>query len=164
MRRTAALIALGLTLVTAAACDDDATTTTGTPTAAAPTTTAPSPDNAKACAAFNAVFSADRMTKLGTPIGRLINARNANNEAAAKDAKAKVKAQIEALRADVAKISADATDPALKVQLNAAAAEVAKAKDLKFLDGVTKTDDMQAVFTPLISGWLLPLAQACTLN
>jgi hypothetical protein len=104
------------------------------------------------------------MVKFGTPVGTLIAARNAKNDAAAKDAEAKVKAEIEALRADVAKISADSTDPALKGQLDAAAAEIAKAKDLKFLDGVTKTEDLQGVFTPLITGWILPLAQACHLQ
>src|SRR3954470_782943 len=103
MRRTAALIALGLTLLTAAACGDNKTTTT--PTAAAPTTAAASPDNEKACAAFQALFAQDRMVKFGTPVGQLIAARNAKNDSAAKAAEAKVKEEIDGLQADVAKIS-----------------------------------------------------------
>jgi hypothetical protein len=163
MRRTAALIALGLTLFTAAACGDDKPTTT--PTGAAPATSAASTgNNAEACAAFQALFAQDRMTKFGVPIGQLIAARNAKNDAAAKDAEAKVKAEIDGLQADVAKISATATDPAVKAQLDTVGAEIAKAKDLKFLDGVTKVEDLQGPFTTLISGWILPLAQTCGLK
>jgi hypothetical protein len=164
MRRTAALIALGLTLFTAAACGDTKEPTTA-PTAAAPTTAAASTgNNEAACAAFEALFAQDRMQKFGIPIGQLIAARNAKNDAAVKDAEAKIKAELDGLQTDVQKISTDTTDPALKGQLDAAAAEMTKAKDLKFLDGVTKTEDLQAVFTPLISGWILPLAQACGLK
>jgi hypothetical protein len=163
MRRIAALAALGLTLLTAAACGGTKEPTTG-PTAAAPTTAAASADNTAACSAFKALFSTDRMTKFGVPIGQLIAARNAKNDAAAKDAETKVKAEIDALKADVQKISADSTDPALKTQLDLAAGEIAKATDLKFLDGVTKTADLQGVFTPLITAWIVPLAQSCNLQ
>jgi hypothetical protein len=162
MRRTIALIALGLTLLPAAACGTDKTT--ATPTTAAPATSAAAPDNTQACTAFRALLAQDRMQKFGIPIGQLIAARNAKNDAAAKDAETKVKAELDGLQADVAKISATATDPVVKGQLDAAAAEIAKAKDLKFLDGVTKTEDLQGPFTTLISAWIAPLAQTCGLS
>jgi hypothetical protein len=165
MRRTAALAALGLTLLTAAACGDTKEPTTA-PTAAAPTTAAASSaNNEAACAAFEALFAQDRMQKFGVPVGQLIAARNAKNDAAAKEAEAKIKTELDGLVTDVQKISADAsTDPAVKAQLDAAAAQITSAKDLKFLDGVTKTTDLQGPFTTLITGWIQPLAKTCGLT
>jgi hypothetical protein len=164
MRRTVALVALGLTLLTAAACGDDTKDPTTAPTTAAPTSAAASANTDKACADFKALFATDRMTKVGVPIGELLAYRNAGDDARAKDAEEKVKAEFDKIRTEVTTIAAESGDADLKSRLDQVAAEIEKSKDLKFLDEVDKVDELEKPFTEMLTGWILPIATVCDLN
>src|SRR5262245_5704170 len=116
-QRTAALIVLGLTMFTAAACSDDSKNQGGAPTAAAPTSAAASAGNSdEACDAFKALFEEERMTKVGVPIGELIAYRNAKQDTNAKKAEDKVRAEFDKLRDEVKQISTSAGDPELQAK------------------------------------------------
>jgi hypothetical protein len=161
MRRTAALAALSLTLLAAAGCDGSREPTTSPTTAAAPTASA---DTTRACAQFQQVFAEERMTQLGVSVGQLLAVREAGDQTAVTAAEEKVQQQVDKLAADVTTVGVESGDAELKAKLDQVAAEITKARDLAFLEGVKGVDNLEQPFTQLLTTWILPVAATCDLS
>lgn len=162
MRRLLAATALAAVLLGAAACAED----TPAPGASAPTATgapaASAAAEAKAvCDEFNKLFAGQGTAGLTVAIGELLKARQGTDAAKTAAAEAKVKTELTTLQATISELSAKAVDPALKATFEQVAANVGKAADLAFLEGTTKTAELEAKLTPAFLSWIMPLAATC---
>jgi len=62
------------------------------------------------------------------------------------------------------RLATTATDPDVRQRFEEVAANVAASKDLQFLVGVKKPEDLEKPFTTELTVWVVPIATTCDLS
>jgi len=164
MRRAIIVLALGTALVSSA-CTNKPADTSGTPTTSAAATPSASAaaNTDEVCASFEKLFGEDRMQTIGTRIGELIVYRQAGNTTQVTQTEERIRAELQKVSDEVAALATVATDSDAKERFGDVAANIVASKDLKFLAGVKKPEDLEKPLTTELATWVVPIAATCKL-